>query len=55
MSLPSCPHCGATPFVQGKTEGLQTRCDECNGLITVPENEIPSETEQESKTSPKEH
>lgn len=37
MKQQKCPHCGATPFVPKRQEGLPDRCDDCNALISVPE------------------
>jgi hypothetical protein len=38
MSDKSCPHCGAKPFNPVKQEGIQARCEVCNGLIVSQEN-----------------
>lgn len=54
MSNTPCPHCGAKPYVQGKLEGIQARCDACNGLISVPESNADQAQEQDIKTASQE-
>ncbi len=40
MTSNACPHCGATPYSLGKKEELQTRCEQCNGLIVGSEDAL---------------
>ena len=50
MSNQNCPYCGATPYNPQKHEGIQARCDECNGLISLPEDEQSKYKEAEAES-----
>lgn len=40
MTVEPCPHCGARPYSLGMNVKLQTRCESCNGLIVISEEEL---------------
>lgn len=51
MTKNACPHCGATPYSLEKKEVIQTRCDQCNGLIVASEEALGAmQTPKENRT-----